>query len=37
MTAEFDVDPDRCRTEVASLLDNLLASGLITEEHESLA
>jgi hypothetical protein len=37
MTAEFDVDPDRCRKEVASLLDNLLASGLITEEHGSLA
>jgi hypothetical protein len=37
MTAEFDVDPDRCRTEVASLLDNLLAAGLITEEHGSLA
>lgn len=37
MTAEFDVAPDRCREEVASLLDNLVASGLITEELGSLA
>jgi hypothetical protein len=37
MAAEFDVEADLCRTEVASLLVNLLAAGLITEEHGSLA
>jgi hypothetical protein len=37
MTREFDVGADICRAEVASLLDNLLAAGLITEEHGSLA
>jgi hypothetical protein len=37
MTGEFDVDADICRAEVASLLDTLLAAGLITEEHGSLS
>jgi hypothetical protein len=30
MTAEFDIDKDRCRSEVAQLLDKLLAANLIT-------
>ncbi len=29
MTAEFDVDKERCRAEVAELLDKLLAAKLI--------
>ena len=29
MTAEFNIDRDRCRAEVADLLDRLLAANLI--------
>lgn len=30
MTAEFDIDADRCRIEMAALLHKLLAAGLVT-------
>lgn len=30
MTAEFEIDADRCRAEVAALLDRLRDAGLVT-------
>ena len=36
MIAEFKVEPDLCATEVGSLLNKLLAAGLITASDEPL-
>ena len=37
MTAEFEVEPALCATEVESLLKKLLAAGLITARDEPLS
>lgn len=37
MTAEFEVEPAQCTTEIQSLLNSLLAAGLITASDEPLA
>jgi hypothetical protein len=37
MVAEFQVEPAICGTEIHSLLNSLLAAGLITASDEPLA
>lgn len=37
MMQEFDIDADRCRSELRELLDQMLAAGLIQTRHDSAA
>ncbi len=37
ITSEYDVEPDRCARDLASLLERLLAEGLIEVKDESAA
>lgn len=37
MMAEFDVDPERCRSEVAELLDQLVAQGMLRVDDAEVA
>ena len=36
MMAEFDVDAERCRTEVTALLAKLVAEGMIQEDDDGV-